>query len=145
MSQEQNDLFYLCSLIEYISRTTKNTKKDIVTNIGKDGLTKIYSLAGALHAEPIEKVSEEIIEEYHLKQGNYSIDNFKNPIPTYWDIGKVYQRLIIMNSQNEEEYINSLVEVLTSWIISKIDNYDSSMYYENPSYIFACYKEGKIL
>ncbi len=80
-----------------------------------------------------------IIEEY------YSIDNFKNPIPTYWDIGKVYQRLIIMNSQNEEEYINSLVEVLTSWIIPKIDNYDSSMYYENPSYIFACYKEGKIL
>lgn len=105
----------------------------------------IYSLAGVLHTEPIEEVSEEIIKEYHLKQGNYSIDNFKNSIPTYWDIGKVYQRLIIMNSQNEEEYTNSLIEVLTSWIIPKIDNYDSSMYYENLSYIFACYKVGKII
>lgn len=145
MSSEKNDLFYLCSLIEYISRKTKNTKKEIVTNIGKEGITKIYSLASVLHAEPIEKISEEIIEEYNIKQGNYSNTSFKNSIPTYWDIGKVYLRLIVMNSKNEDEYIDSLIEILTSWIIPKIDNYDSSMYYENPSYIYECYKEGKII
>lgn len=145
MSQENNDLFYLCSLIEYISRKTKNTKKEIVTKIGKEGITKIYSLASALHVEPIEKISEEIIEEYNIMQGNYSNIDFKNKIPTYWDIGKVYQRLIVMNSKDKEEYLDSLIEVLTSWIIPKIDNYDSSMYYENPSYIYECYKEGTIL
>lgn len=145
MSQENNDLFYLCSLIEYISRITKNTKKEIVTLIGKEGLSKFYSFASALHAEPIEKVSEEIIKKYKITQGNYSNTNFINQIPTHWDIGKVYQRLIVMNSKTKNDYIDSLIEVLTSWIILKIDNYDSSMYYENPSYIYACYKEGKII
>ena len=30
MSKEENDLFYTCSLIEYIARKTLNTKKDII-------------------------------------------------------------------------------------------------------------------
>ena len=44
-----------------------------------------------------------------------------------------------------EYYVDNLIKVLSSWIILEIDNYNSSMYYENPSYIYACYKEGKIL
>ena len=48
-------------------------------------------------------------------------------------------------SKKEEKYIDTLVEVLESWIIEKIDNYNSSMYYENPSYIYACYVENRIL
>lgn len=31
--------------------------------------------------------------------------------------------------------LDAKIEVLSSWIIEKIDNYNSSMYYENPSYI----------
>ncbi len=144
MSQSKNDLFYLCSLIEYISRITKNTKKDIVIAIGKENLTKIYSLASVLHTEPIEKISDEIIDKYHISIGNYSNDYYQHKIPTFWDMGKIYQRLIVMNSK-DEDYITSLVEVLTSFIILKLDNYDSSLYYENPSYLYECYKEGKIL
>ena len=145
MTKEENNLFYLCSLIEYIARTTKNTKKDIVNILGKEELNKIYVLAEAYHAEPIEKISDELIAKYNIKKGNYPNNAFKHNIPSYWDIGKVYQRLIIMNSDGKENYINSLIEVLTSWIIPKIDNYDSSMYYENPSYIYACNQESKIL
>ena len=66
-------------------------------------------------------------------------------MPTYWDIGKVYKRLIIMLEPEEKNYIKRLIEVLSSWIIEKIDNYNSSMYYENPSYIYESYKQGKIL
>ncbi|MEF2663877.1 MAG: hypothetical protein U0M92_06170 [Bacilli bacterium] len=36
-------------------------------------------------------------------------------------------------------------ENITSWIIPKIDNYDSRIYYENPSFIYECHKEGKVL
>ena len=39
----------------------------------------------------------------------------------------------------------NLINVMSSWIIKYIDNYNSSMYYENPSYIYNCYIEGKIL
>ena len=79
-------------------------------------------------------------------RGNYDIiGNCKYNIPTYWDIGKVYKRLILMVNNDEKEYINTLYSVLSSWIIEKIDNYNSSMYYENPDYIYECYKEGKVI
>ena len=78
--------------------------------------------------------------------GQYDIvSNCEYIVPTYWDIGKVYKRLILMVDSNKDNYINTLIDVLSSWIIEKIDNYNSSMYYENPDYIYQCYREGKIL
>ena len=145
-SQKENDLFFTCSLIEYISRKTKNTKKKVVEQLGKENIKKIYELAEVYHCENIEKVATEFIEEAKIEIGTYdNISSCIYNVPTYWDIGKVYKRLIIMVNNNEDNYIETLIEVLSSWIIEKIDNYNSSMYYENPSYIYECYKEGKIL
>ncbi len=145
MSKEENDLFYTCSLIEYIARKTLNTKKDIINIIGKDSVARIYRLADVYHCENIDKVSDEYIEKFNVQKGNYHFDNYKYRIPTYFEIGKVYERLIVMVNPDPKEYVDTTVEVLTSWIIPKIDNYNSSMYYENPQYIYACYKEGYIL
>ena len=122
-----NNLFFVCSLIEYIARKTKNTKKYIIEKLGEKNINKIYTLADIYHSENIEKITEEINKDSKI------------------EIGKVYQRLIIMISTNKDEYIDNLITVLTSWIIPKIDNYNSSLYYENPDYIYACYIENKIL
>ena len=145
--QKENDLFFVCSLIEYIARKTNNTKKYIVEKLGKEKIQKIYDLAEAYHSENIEKVSDELIQEAKIENGNYDIiSKCEYNVPTHWDIGKVYKRLVVMLCNNDEEkYIDTAIEVLTSWIIEKIDNYNSSMYYENPSYIYECYKEKKIL
>ena len=145
--QKENDLFFVCSLIEYIARKTNNTKKYIVEKLGKEKIQKIYDLAEAYHSENIEKVSDELIQEAKIENGNYDIiSKCEYNVPTHWDIGKVYKRLMVMLCNNDEEkYIDTAIEVLTSWIIEKIDNYNSSMYYENPSYIYECYKEKKIL
>lgn len=145
-TQKENDLFFTCSLIEYIARKTKNTKKKIVEQLGKTNIQKIYDLAEIYHSENIEKVADEFIEKADINDGDYdNISDCKYNGPTYWDIGKVYKRLIIMVNNNENMYIDTLIEVLSSWIIEKIDNYNSSMYYENPDYIYQCYKEGKVL
>ena len=145
--QKENDLFFACSLIEYIARKTNNTKKTVVEKLGKEKIQKIYDLAEVYHSENIEKVSDELIKEAKIENGNYDIiSKCEYNIPTHWDIGKVYKRLIVMLCNNDEEkYIDTAIEVLSSWIIEKIDNYNSSMYYENPSYIYECYKENKIL
>ena len=136
----------MCGLIEYIARKTKNTKKYVVQKLGKERMKKIYDLAEVYHSENIEKVSDEFIEECKIEEGNYDIIlPCKYRVPTYWEIGKVYRNLILMVNPNEDEYIDTLLEVHSSWIIEKIDNYNSSMYYENPSYIYECYKEGKVL
>lgn len=145
MTDEENDLFYTCSLIEYIARKTLNTKKDIINIIGRDSVARIYRLADVYHCENIDKVSDEYIEKFNIQKGNYHFDNYKYRIPTYFEIGKVYERLIVMVNPDPKDYVDTTVEVLTSWIIPKIDNYNSSMYYENPQYIYACYKEGYIL
>ena len=144
--QYKNDLFFVCSLIEYIARNTKNTKKYVIEKLGKDTIQKIYDLADVYHSENIEKVCSELVQKSGIEQGEYDIiSGCMYSVPSYWDIGRVYQHLILMVNDKQSEYINTLIEVLSSWIILKIDNYNSSMYYENPDYIYACYKEGKIL
>lgn len=145
-STEENNLFFTCSLIEYIARKTKNTKKAIINNLGEENIKKIYDLAEVYHCENIEKVSDEFIEKAGIKPGEYDhVSKCEYRVPTYWEIGKVYKRLIVMVDSNKNNYVKTLIQVLSSWIIEKIDNYNSSMYYENPDYIYICYIEGKIL
>lgn len=146
-SAKNNDLFYTCSLIEYIARKTKNTKKYIVEKLGRDNISKIYDLASVYHCENIDKVADEFILECDIEIGSYDhILGCLYDVPSYFDIGKVYKRLIIMVSNNDEsKYVDVLIEVMSSWIMEKFDNYNSSMYYENPSYIYACYEEGDVL
>ena len=67
-------------------------------------------------------------------------------IPSYWDIGKVYKRLIKkVATDKDENIIDALIDVYNSFISPKIDDYNSSVYYENPSYIYESYKNGELL
>ena len=60
---EYNNLFFVCSLIEYIARKTKNYRRVIVNAIGQDGLQHLYNLADIYHSDNIDKVSDELIEK----------------------------------------------------------------------------------
>ncbi len=44
-SQEDNNLFFTCSLIEYIACKTKNIRSEVENKLGKDRISKIYELA----------------------------------------------------------------------------------------------------
>ena len=48
--KRHNDLFYLCALIEYIARETKNRNRVIVNALGEERLTKIFKLADIYHS-----------------------------------------------------------------------------------------------
>ena len=63
---KQNDLFFLCSLIEYIGRQTKNERSVIVNALGRKGLEHYYELAEVYHCENIDKVTDEIINKYGI-------------------------------------------------------------------------------
>lgn len=144
--QQQNDLFYLCSLIEYMGRKTKNTRGFVVEALGAKELKHIYDFADVYHCENIEKIATELAEKHNIPTGNY--DNINNlsdiNIPTHWDIGKVYSRMISTLSADTAELIPTLISVYTSWIATKIDNYRSSMYYENSSYLTSSYLAGHV-
>lgn len=146
-NQKDNDLFFTCSLIDYIARKTKNTRRAVVDALGREQIAKIYDLADVYHCDNIERVSDDFIAESGIKTGNF--DNVADccyAIPSHWDIGKVYKRLIKqVAAEKKEDVVDALIEVYHSFISPKIDDYNSSVYYENPSYIFECFMQGKML
>lgn len=146
-SKKDNDLFYTCSLIDYIARKTKNTRSDIVDALGRERIAKIYDLADVYHSDNIERVSEDFIKEADIVDGNFdNVGECKYAIPSHWDIGKVYKRLIkSVASEKNIDVPDALIEVYHSFISDKIDDYNSSVYYENPAYIFECFIQNKIL
>ncbi len=145
--QKDNDLFYTCSLIDYIARKTKNVRSYVVNKLGKERLEKIYDLADVYHCDNIERVCDDFIDEANIEQGNFdNVADCGYSIPTYWDIGKVYKRLIKRVAEYEKiDIISALEKVYNSFISPKIDDYNSSVYYENPEYIFECYRENRML
>lgn len=145
--QKENDLFFTCSLIDYIARKTKNTRATVVEKLGRERLEKIYDLADVYHCDNIDRVSDDFIQEAGITTGTFdNVAECRYAIPTHWDIGKVYKRLIKQVAANEQiDVIDALMKVYRSFISPKIDDYNSSVYYENPSYIYECYRENKML
>ena len=145
---KDNDLFFTCSLIDYIARKTKNTRADVVNALGKKRLEKIYDLADIYHSDNIERVSDDFIQKKAgIENGEFdNVSECNYAIPLYWDIGKVYKRLIKAVAEYEKNgIIEAVFKVYNSFISIKIDDYNSSMYYENPSYLLGCYLENKVL
>jgi len=142
-----NNLFFLCSLIEYIGRKTKNHRNVVVNAIGKGDLQHIFDLADVYHSENIDKLSFELTEKHNIENGIFdNMANAKYSIPTHWDIGKVYKRLIIEISKKENKpLIDVLSEVYNSWLSRKIEDFNSSVFYESPGYLFQSYLKGENL
>ena len=145
--KDLNNLFFLCSLIEYIGRKTNNHRNVVVNAIGKDGLQHIFELADVYHSENIDKLAFEFTEKYDIENGIFdNISTAKYSIPTHWDIGKVYKRLIDKISKKENKpLMDTLSEVYNSWLSRKIEDFNSSVYYESPEYLFQSYQKGEIL
>ncbi len=144
MSKEENDLFYICSLIEFIGRQTKTKSTWIVNLLGKEELCHIMQHAEVLHCERIEEVADRYIQDFAIEQGNYDkVAEARGNYPSYWDLGKIYMRLIRDVSQGD--LIDTLLAVYHSWIVDEIENYNIAFYYMSPEYIKTCYQEGEVL
>ena len=143
-STKDNNLFFTCSLIEYIARKTKNRRKDVVSALDKK---KIYDLADIYHSDNINRVSDDFINAAEIQEGTFdNVAKCQYSIPSHWDIGKVYKRLIKSVAEYEKiDVIDALMKVYKSFLSDKIDDYNSSMYYENPSYLLECYLENKVI
>lgn len=144
--KKANDLFFLCSLIEYIARKTKNKRIIVVKGLGKEKIEKIYDLADIYHSYNIDLVTEDFIEEAKIPTGNFeNVKECSYSIPSHWDIGKVYKRLIMgVAATKEIEVIDALFKVYDSFVSNLIDDYNGSFYYENPQFILETYLSGRV-
>ncbi len=142
----ENDLYFLCYMIERVARKLHQKNKYVVNAIPKDEWVRLISLANVLHCENPLKIEEEWIEEYKLAKGNFDITDVDlelvDEIPSETQIGKVYTRLILSTLQPEEDYIDGMIRVYNDEICETLDNYNSSAYYE-PSYVITrAYNHG---
>lgn len=146
--KESNDLFFVCSIIESISRETNNHRSVVVNAIGRDKLQHVYHLADVYHNENLKKVSDELISICHISKGSFdNVATCSYTVPTIWDIGKVYKRLILDVAKHRDttDFVDVLIDIYNSWISRKIEDYNSSMYFENSDYLFQSYLVGDIL
>lgn len=142
----ENDLYFVCYMIERISRKLHQRNRYVVNCIGKGELGRVLSLANVLHSENPLKIESEWIEEYHLNEGDFDIFNVDPDldvhIPSETQMGKVYTRLIVDTMLPEEDYTEAILRVYNNSICEVIDNYNASAFYE-PSYVIArAYNEG---
>lgn len=142
----ENDLYFLCYMIERVARKLHQKNKYVVNSIAKDEWVRLISLANVLHCENPLKIEDEWIEEYKLVKGNFDITNVDlelvDEIPSETQMGKVYTRLILSTLQPEEDYIDRMIRVYNDEICDMIDNYNSNAYYE-PSYVITrAYNNG---
>lgn len=143
--KEKNDVYYVCCLIEFIGRQTKNKRSEIVKKIGKDGLQYLYKTAEVNHCLTFEEVSDEIIKKYKIEDGNYdTISTCKYTVPTFMSIGKDYMRLI-EDVQENNNIIDTIYNVFTSFISEEISDFNTSTYYSSREYLKESYKAGYLL
>lgn len=144
-TKNNNKLFYTCSLIEYIGRVRKRTRREITDILGIENIKRIYEYADVFHCEPIEKVASEFIEECKILDGIFeNVAECQYKVPNYWDIGEVFERLI-EDCYEDDKVVEGLWEIFHSWIEPYISDYNTDFYYQSREYIAACYKKGKVL
>ena len=124
-TKNNSNLFYTCSLIEYIGRIRKQKRCIILDLIGKETLERI--------------------EGCQIPDGEFdNVGDSRYFIPDYWTIGEVYER-VIEDCYQDSEIVNGIWDVYHSWLDESISDYNTDFYFQSRDYIAECYKAGEIL
>ena len=134
MKIDDNSLFFTCSLLELIGRTTRQKRSAVTELLGKKVIAHIYANADVLHCEPIAKTADYYIDFCHIPVGDFdNVAACKYAVPSYWDIGKVYARLI--EDVAVSDVVDTLFMVYHSAVSDMISNYNSDFFYQSREYI----------
>lgn len=143
---KDNDLFFTCSMIEYVARKTLNRTEVIVNFLGKDGAGYIHEFADVLHCENLDKITYELVEEFNILNGDYHCDKdceeYEFELTSVWAIGAVFSRL---TEDIGGEKIETLIEVYNSKVGKDINDYVNLLYTCSPQRIYETYKEEKLI
>lgn len=143
--KQKNDFFYVCSLIEYIARQTQNKRGTVVKYLGREGIDKQLYDAEVNHCLSFEQVSDELIEKYKIPKGDFdTITECKYTVPSFQDIGKLYC-IMIEDCAEEGKEVDELLSIFSSFISDKISDFQTDVYYQNPSYLECSYQAGYLL
>lgn len=143
--KRKDDIYYVCTMIEFVGRATNNYRKDVVKRLSKKSIEHQLKVAEVNHCLSFEQVCDEWIEQYNIPIGTYNtISNCKYDVPSVTAIGRVYQQLVIETAEKNEE-AQAIIDVFSSFISDEISNFNSNVYYSNPDYLRCSYEAGVLL
>ena len=97
------------------------------------------------HCLSFEQVSDELIERYGIKNGDFdTITVCAYTIPGFMDIGSLYC-LLIEDCAEPGKEVQELIRIFTSFISDEISRFETDVYYQNPSYLECSYRAGRLL
>lgn len=113
--------------------------------LDEQGIIKQLYDAQANHCLSFEQVSEELIEQYQMPDGNFdTISDYKYKVPSFTSIEKLYSHMILNCSERGEE-LKELLKIFNSFISDEISDFKTDVYFENPSYLEHSYQKGCLL
>ena len=143
--KQKDDIYYVCSLIEFIARKTKNHRQDVIRHFSKADVERQLRLAEVNHCLSFEQVSDELIEDYGISDGDFdTVKECRYDVPSFLSIGMLYQELVLSTMKNEDA-AQGIIDILSSFISDEISDFNSNVYYTNPDYLRCSYLEGKML
>ena len=143
-NERVDNVFYVCTLIEYIGRKTKNHRQDVVKHFTLADIVYQLETASINHCLSLEQVSDEMIEDYEISEGTFdTVAECEYEVPSETAIGRVYQQLV--TSLYIENYAQGIMEVFSSFISDEISDFNSNVYYSNPDYLKYSFQEGYML
>lgn len=143
--KRKDDIYYVCTMIEFVARATNNRRKDVIKKFSKKSVEHQLKVAEVNHCLSYEQVSDEWIEQYGIIAGDFdTVKKCKYKIPSVNAIGRVYQQLVIATAKANEE-AQAIIDVFSSFISDEISDFNSNVYYSNPDYLRCSYEEGTLL
>ena len=143
--KQKDDIYYVCSLIEFIARKTKNHRQDVIRRFSKADVERQLRLAEVNHCLSFEQVADERIEGYAISNGEFdTVKECRYDGPSFLSIGMLYQELVLSTMKNEDA-AQGIIDVFSSFISDEISDFNSNVYYTNPDYLRCSYLEGKML
>ena len=86
-----------------------------------------------------------MITEFSLQGGDFdNLAEARYTVPDVWTMGKVYARLI-EDVSDEDNIVETILQVFTSWIDSLLSDYNVAFYYQPRDYIAECYRQETVL
>ena len=141
----REDLFYVCSLIEFTGRKTCNRRGVILSKLSDEQLRHHLEYADLNHSLPFDRVCDELCSANDIEKGDFdTITGCPYSIPTVTAIGKVYSRLIA-DADSGAGVLSDMRKVFGSFIVDEISDFRNGVYCENPSYLLESFKSGRLL
>lgn len=143
--KQRDDIYYVCSLIEFIARKTKNHRQDVIRHFSKADVERQLRLAEVNHCLSFEQIADELIEDYGISDGDFdTVKECRYDVPSFLSIGMLYQELVLSTMKNKDA-AQGIIDIFSSFISDEISDFNSNVYYTNPDYLRCSYLEGKML